>query len=69
MRWLQAAMSMLALMMTTGCPSGFGKEGRVAKAVHQDTLGIVRRNCSDDERKAVCGPGQERSEACLECGG
>jgi hypothetical protein len=69
MQWLQVTMSVLALMMTTGCPSEFGREGRVAKAVHNDSLGIVRKNCSDDERRAVCGPGQERSEACLECGG
>jgi len=69
MRWLQATLGLLALQLAMGCPSEFGREGRIDKAVHKDSMEIVRKNCSDEERKAVCGPGQERSEACLECGG
>ncbi len=69
MQWLQVGTSMLALTMMLGCPSGFGKEGRVAKAAHQDTLGLVRKYCSELERREFCGPGKEKSKECLEaCG-
>lgn len=70
MRWLRAGVVVLSVTTTTGCPSEFGKEGRVAKAVHadsQDQLSITR--CSDVERKRVCGPGKENSDECRRCGG
>lgn len=69
MRWLPAVLGLLALLIATGGPSEFGRDGRLTKAAHKDSMGLVRKNCSDEERKAVCGPGQERSAACLECGG
>lgn len=68
MRWLQVVMGMLALMMT-GCPSEFGKNGRIAKAIHQDTLELTRKNCSDQERWEACqGPNKDPGE-CRKCGG
>ncbi len=67
MQWHQATLSVLALMLT-GCPSEFGKNGRIAKAAHQDTLELVRKICSDKERKEACeGPHQDPVE-CRKCG-
>jgi hypothetical protein len=69
MHWRYAGMGMFALMMMTGCPSEFGKDGRIAKAIHQDSMELVRRNCSVEERRAVCeGPNKDPA-ACQECGG
>jgi hypothetical protein len=57
-------------MATTGCPSEFGRNGRIAKAVHKDSQErLIIKRCSDDLRKEVCGHGQENSDACRECGG
>ncbi len=71
MRWLQAAVVLLTVMATTGCPSEFGIDGRIAKAVHKDAKEqiIIIRRCEDDERTRVCAPGKENSKECLECGG
>ena len=69
MTWRSRAVAVLAVLAMTGCPSEFGKEGRVAKAVHKDAMGIVRRNCSDRERWEVChGPNKDPNK-CLECDG
>jgi hypothetical protein len=69
MRWLRAAMGVLALMMMSGCPSEFGRNGRIAKAVHQDTLELTRKICSDQERWDACeGPDKDPAE-CRKCGG
>jgi hypothetical protein len=60
-------MGVLALMMT-GCPSEFGREGRIAKAVHKDSMEIVGKRCSDRERWEVCkGPNKDPVE-CRKCG-
>lgn len=32
MRWIHVAVAILSVIATTGCPSEFGKDGRVAKA-------------------------------------
>ena len=60
---------MLSFVVMTGCPSEFGREGRIAKAIHQDTVDMVIKSCSDERRAEVCGHGKEQSRACLECGG
>jgi hypothetical protein len=63
-------MGVLALMMMTGCSSEFGKDGRIAKAVHQDSMDhLVITRCSDARRDEVCGNGKQHTKACLECGG
>jgi hypothetical protein len=68
MRWRQVTVAVLAILAMTGCPSEFGKEGRVAKAVHKDSqeqLGITR--CSEAWRKEVCeGPNRDPDE-CRKC--
>lgn len=72
MRWLQAGMVVLSVLLTAGCPSEFGKDGRVAKAAHNDSqenlLELTR--CSEEWRKEVCGNGPNKNhKKCLECGG
>jgi hypothetical protein len=60
----------LSVIALTGCPSEFGKEGRIAKAVRKDTqeqLSITR--CSEARRKEVCEGPQQDSDKCRECGG
>jgi hypothetical protein len=69
MRWLRVGVVILSAMATTGCPSEFGKDGRVGKAVHQDSqeqlLYITR--CSEKMLKEVCARGKEDSDDCLRC--
>jgi hypothetical protein len=70
MHWLKAGVVVLSVMAMTGCPSEFGKDGRVAKAVHkdaQDQLLITR--CSEERRQEVCAPGKKDSVECRKCGG
>lgn len=69
MRWRDTGAFLVVLGMATGCPSEFGKEGRVAKAVHQDTLELVRKHCDDATRKKYCSGGRENTPDCIrECG-
>jgi hypothetical protein len=56
-------------MVMTGCPSEFGKDGRINKAVRQDTLELVRKHCSQDTFNRYCSGGREHTPECLkECG-
>jgi hypothetical protein len=69
MQWLRAETGALAFIMFTGCPSEFGKEGRIAQAVHNDSMEIVRKHCSQKEYDAVCGGNRENTQACHDtCG-
>jgi hypothetical protein len=64
------AVAVLSILATTGCPSEFGKDGRVAKAVHkdsQDQLGI--KKCSEQRKKEVCEGPRRNSKECRQCGG
>jgi hypothetical protein len=62
-------MSVLALMMT-GCPSEFGKDGRVNKAVRKDSLELVKRRCSETDYALYCGGDREHTQECRDqCGG
>jgi hypothetical protein len=69
MRWPQAGVLVLSTLVMTGCPSEFGKDGRVAKAIHKDTVDMVIKVCSEQRHNEVCGNGKERTQACLDCGG
>ncbi len=71
MRGLQAGIVLLSVLAMTGCPSEFGKDGRVSKAVHNDSqenlLNLTR--CSEARRAEVCeGPNRDPFE-CQKCGG
>ncbi len=67
MRWRQAAAGLLSVMALTGCPSEFGREGRIAKAVHQDTMDLVLKRCSAEKIEEVCGKGKENTPECQKC--
>jgi hypothetical protein len=67
MSWLQTVMGALLIMAQTGCPSEFGKEGRIAKAVHKDAVERVTERCSDEQIEQVCGNGREDTPECQQC--
>ena len=72
MRWLHAAVAVLSIMTLTGCPSEFGKDGRISKAVHKDSKErlLEIKRCSEEWKKEVCSNGPNRDdEKCQECGG
>lgn len=71
MRWLQVSAVVLAAVALAGCPSEFGKDGRIDKAVGKDVQeqldGIPL--CSEEYVEEVChGPNQDEA-ACKRCGG
>lgn len=69
MRWRHLAVGMLSALALTGCPSEFGKDGRVSKAAHKDAMGITRRICSEQELWEVCKGPNKDPDKCHECGG
>jgi len=59
----------VVLMLMTGCPTEFGKDGRVNKAVREDALELISQPCDPRELERYCGPGKENSPECIEkCG-
>lgn len=69
MRWRHAGAGMLILMVMTGCPSEFGKDGRISKAAHQDSLEISRHHCDKQEYAEFCGGAKKYTRECHEqCG-
>ena len=66
MRWRLAAVVVSSLVIA-GCPSEFGKDGRVDQAVHKDTQELVIKRCSNERIEEVCGRGKEDSEDCRKC--
>ena len=69
MRCRPAGPGLLLLMSLTGCPSEFGRDGRVNKASHQDTLNLVRKYCDRATYEAFCSNGREKTDPCIEeCG-
>ncbi|SEM98954.1 MULTISPECIES: hypothetical protein [Stigmatella] len=70
MSWLRAGSCVVVLMALTDCPSEFGKEGRISKAVHKDTKGqLVIKRCAEGRRKEVCEGPYRDPDKCRECGG
>ena len=69
LKWRNALTGVSVVMAMTGCPSEFGKNGRVDQAAHRDTLEISRRRCSPEEERQYCGNGREHSQECRDhCG-
>jgi hypothetical protein len=60
-------MGALSVMVLTGCPSEFGREGRIAKAVHKDSMDLVIKRCSAKRVEEVCGNGKEDTPECRKC--
>lgn len=70
MRWLNAGGVVVLLAVVTGCIEEYGREGRIAKAIHKDALERIQKKCSAADLKKYCAPGKEKSPECLkECGG
>ena len=57
-------------MALVGCPSEFGKDGRIGKAVEKDVQEqFENTGCSEEEKKRVCeGPYYDK-EKCQQCRG
>ncbi|WP_224372944.1 hypothetical protein [Hyalangium versicolor] len=69
MRWLQVAAGTLAALSLTGCPSEFGKDGRVNRATKKDMLELVRHHCDKDEYERYCGGYKKDTQMCRDhCG-
>jgi hypothetical protein len=69
MRWFQAGVVVLSTLALAGCPSEFGKDGRVGKAVHKDTQEhlLYITGCSEARKREVCeGPLKDPAE-CAKC--
>ncbi len=71
MRWQAAWMCALSLVLLTGCPEEYGKDGTMDRAVHQDVMELQRKyDCSKDDYARLCAGGREQSAECLKkCGG
>ncbi len=70
MRWLPAAVAVLSVLAMTGCPSEFGKGGRIDKAVERDVrsqLGVV--GCTEQRKHEVCDGPNRDYDKCQACGG
>lgn len=63
------AVVVLFIMATTGCPSEFGKDGRVNNAVQHDTQEqlLFLAGCDKQTFKVVCAPGKWHSDECVKC--
>ena len=70
MRWYQVKAVVLATVVLAGCPSEFGKDSRIGKAVHKDAQEQSGSDiCSEAKRNEVCyGPKKDDAE-CERCGG
>jgi hypothetical protein len=68
MRWIQVGVVVLSGMVMSGCPSEFGREGRIAKAIHKDVQeNLIIKRCSDDYKRKVCDGPQRDEQKCLQC--
>ncbi len=69
MRWSLVATGLFALVMSTGCPSEFGRDGRVNKAVRQDAKELIPEDCPEPVFLRFCSDGRESTPECIEaCG-
>jgi hypothetical protein len=68
MRWFQVNAVVLAAVALAGCPSEFGKEGRIGKAVEKDVreqLNLVE--CTEEYMKKVCEGPEQDDFLCEQC--
>ncbi len=68
MRWFQVNAVVLAAVALAGCPSEFGKDGRIDKAVEKDVNEQLKRVvCTEEYMEEVCdGPNQDDA-LCKQC--
>lgn len=67
MRWF-VGLTVLVAMVMMGCPSEFGREGRIEEAVLKDETENSFTPCSPAEIDQVCGDGKTQSLDCKRCG-
>jgi hypothetical protein len=67
MRWLHAGVVILAALPVIGCPSEFGKDGRIGKAASKDTADLTIKRCSQAKIEEVCGNGKQDTPECRDC--
>jgi len=69
MRWSVVATGLFALVMSTGCPSEFGRDGRINKAVRRDSKELLQNDCPRAIFLEFCSNGREDTPECIEeCG-
>lgn len=69
MTWRHVGTGVFVLVMITGCPSEFGKGGRVNKAVGQDVKELIHEDCPEPVFLRFCSDGRESTPECIEaCG-
>lgn len=69
MRWFRMTVGVLSVLAMTGCPSEFGKEGRLNKSSRKDSQEhlLFINGCSEARKKEVCeGPYRDPVE-CEKC--
>ena len=66
MRWCHVGAGMVVLMLMTGCPTEFGKDGRINKAVRNDMLELTSKPCDPDIFMKYCYGGKEDTPGCRE---
>lgn len=70
MRWRIAGGCALSLVVMTGCPEDFGKEGTIDRAIHRDALELIQKHCSTREYERFCAGGRDKTAECIQaCGG
>jgi len=62
---LPAIARLLTLLMLSGCPSEFGKSGRIDEAVEQD-MKVESGDCPPGKHRRLAAPGCSRPE-CVDC--
>jgi hypothetical protein len=70
MRWFQVNAVVLAAVALAGCPSEFGKEGRIGKAAHKDVQDQLEPgDCPEEYILEVCHGSNKDPAECKRCGG
>jgi hypothetical protein len=70
MRWRHVVgTGLFTLVMSTGCPSEFGRDGRVNKAVGKDVKEFIPEDCPVPIFQKYCSDGRDNTPECIrECG-
>ncbi|HEX8704582.1 MAG TPA: hypothetical protein VF815_37465 [Myxococcaceae bacterium] len=61
--------ALVSVLAMTGCPSEFGKDGRVDRAIEQDTHDqfLFIKGCTKAQFKEVCTADKWDSDECKKC--
>ena len=59
--------AVVCVTVMTGCPSEYGREGRIAEAVLKDETENSAVRCSQAEIEKACANGKQNTRACQDC--